>query len=70
MTMNPTIVVPTSVWEDTQKTIREMTAIISRIKRDERDALLARTTKNLAAEFRALGYAPERGGRFGRRRVP
>lgn len=37
-----TLVVATSVWDDTQKTIRELSEFVAKTKRDERDTVLAK----------------------------
>ena len=41
-----TIVVSTSVWEDTQKTIRDLSAFVAETKRDERDGVLAKAVED------------------------
>lgn len=41
-----TIVVSTSVWEDTQKTIRELSEFVAETKRGERDTVLAKAVED------------------------
>lgn len=41
-----TIVVSTSVWEDTQKTIQSLNEFVAKTKRDERDSVLAKAVED------------------------
>ncbi len=42
-----TVVVSTSVWEDQQKTIRELSEFVAKAKRDERERVLVKTLREL-----------------------
>lgn len=59
---NATVVVPVSVWEDQQRTIRELSAIVDEIKRDARDRETIAQLAQLRREFAQLPRPGDREG--------